>query len=77
MKKTMSNSLLGSALIFLAVVLFIVGTQNVVAIQSKLMLDPAAVLPHVLCIAVPTVIFLIGAIFAFKGELTLSYKSRN
>jgi len=73
----MSKSVFGSALLFLTIALYIVGTQNVVAIQSKLMLDPVAVLPHVLCVAVPSVIFLIGAILVFKDELTLSYKSRS
>lgn len=77
MRKIMSNSVFGSVLLFLAVVLFIVGTQNVVDIQSQLMLDPTSVLPVVLCIAVPSVIFLIGAIKAFKGELTLGYKSED
>ncbi|EKF7416868.1 TPA: hypothetical protein ACNVX4_005980 [Pseudomonas aeruginosa] len=76
MKKTMSSGVFGSSLLILAILLFGIGTKNLVSVQSELLLDPAAVLPQALCIAVPSVIFLIGAIQAFKGSLTLSYKSR-
>ncbi len=75
MNKVLGNGVLGSVLLVLAVLLFTIGTQNVVAVQRVLLLSPADILPLILCIVVPAVVFLIGSIKAFQGSLTLSYQS--
>ncbi|MBW6123159.1 hypothetical protein KZ843_09705 [Pseudomonas aeruginosa] len=71
------KNVFGFTLIILAVVLFFVGTKNVSTIQGVALLGPIEILPLALCIAVPTVLFLIGGILAFKGQLTLTTKKQS